>query len=282
MHKWKNVAIVGVGMIGGSIGLALRKRGLVERVIGVGRNPESLQRALRRGAVTEITSRVEDLDDSLDLAVVCTPVATIADFVLRFARQFSRPVVITDAGSTKGDILQAVERNWPGGPVQFVGSHPLAGSEKTGPDYADAELLVGRKVIVTPGNTARAEVVADLNAWWQLLGAEVHTMSADAHDRAVAWISHLPHVVASLLAAGTPADCLPWVASGWRDTTRVAAGDVGLWSQIVATNRGHLLAALDAFQGHIQDFRIALSEDHPAGWERLLTEGKERRDAVAD
>jgi prephenate dehydrogenase len=114
------------------------------------------------------------------------------------------------------------------------------------------------------------------------LGSDVHRVAADEHDRTVAWISHLPHLVASLVAAVTPADCLPWAATGWRDTTRIAAGDVPLWSQIIATNRAHLLHALESFGGRLHELQRALLENDPQVWELVLTQGKDHRDAVAD
>lgn len=282
MKSWNSVAIVGVGLIGGSIGRGLLRRKLTNRVIGFGRNEASLQRARDLGAITEFITKWDSGHELPELVVVCTPVGTVARIVLEFARQANDRVVITDVGSTKVEILQAIETGWPGGPAQFIGSHPLAGSDKTGPEHADADLLEGRTVVITPGAVTPAEATADVTSLWKQLGARVHTMSAGEHDRALAWVSHLPHIVAAALAAVTPIEHLPLVASGWRDTTRIAGGDVSLWNQIVASNRENLQPTIEAVQERLQKLNRALLQNDPIVWDRLLSEGKERRDSVAD
>jgi len=280
-HCYSTVSIVGVGLIGGSVGLAVRKRNLAERVVGIGRNAASLRRAQRRGAVTSTTTRLAQGVAESELVVVCTPVESIVEHVRAAAGACPPGALITDAGSTKGRIVSsldgALERD-----VTFVGSHPLAGSEKKGPEFADASLFEDRVVVITPTRRTRKSGVQAIEQFWQSLGARVVRMSPEAHDEAVAATSHVPHVVASALAAATPESMLRLVATGWLDSTRVAAGDVELWTQILVENRDSVLSALDRCDKGLASFRAALAKGDRKRLAALLRAGKERRDAVGD
>ena len=280
MSKWNSVAIVGVGLIGGSIGAALLRRQLAERVIGVGRRDTSLDRALACGVVTETTRDVTAAAQEADLVVVCTPVEVIPDVVVT-AGQVTN-CLITDAGSTKRWLLDQIAARWPDFAERFVASHPLAGSDKGGPEYADSELFVDRTAVVTPVADSPPNVVEQISQLWESLGSRVDMIDPDEHDKAMAAVSHLPHLVAAALASATPSEWLPLVASGWRDTTRVAAGDVELWSQIVNTNRAPILAAVDRFIAQMEQFREAVRDANAQQWEDGLHAGKVQRDRVAD
>ena len=193
MKSWNTVAIVGVGMIGGSIGLALRKRKLARRVIGVGRREETLRRAERVGAITEATLRLDEAVKAADVVVVATPVGQIVERVCCVAEHAPSTALLTDAGSTKATLVRQIERALPT-KVRFIGSHPLAGSEKTGPESADADLLVGRLVVITPTRRTPAGVADDAAAFWLALGADVVSMSPAAHDIAARWWLNTEHV----------------------------------------------------------------------------------------
>jgi prephenate dehydrogenase len=283
MRTWETVAIIGVGLIGGSIGLALRKRKLARRVVGIGRRAESLQAALDYGCVTHTTTSIAEGVQQAQIVVVCTPVESVAGTVAEAAGHCPPGCVITDAGSTKAQLVARAEKlladRLPGR-MPFVGSHPLAGSEKNGPQAATADLLMGRVVIVTASAISDREVVAAIEAFWQSLGARVVRMSPQDHDAALARTSHLPHLVASALSAATPADLLPLTATGWQDTTRIAAGDAELWRQIFLANREATLKALADFETVLAGFRAALEAADGAKLADLLAEGKRRRDAV--
>ncbi len=281
MTQRDTVAILGAGLIGGSIGLALRRRGLARRVIGVGRRESTLQKALAREAITDATTDLAVGVAQADLVIVCTPVCHIVEHVRQTAQHAPPGVLITDAGSTKGEIVAALEQNLPRGAV-FVGSHPMAGSEKTGPEFAEADLFERRATIVTPTANTPPAAVEQIEAFWRSLGSQVFRMSPQAHDAAVATISHTPHVAASVLAAVTPEELLPLVGGGWLDTTRVAAGDVELWRQILTENRGHVLRSLDEFEKTLASFRDALARGDDAYFVHLLEQGKRRRDAVGN
>jgi prephenate dehydrogenase len=283
MRTWDTVAIVGVGLIGGSIGLALRERKLARRVIGIGRRKASLDKALARGCVTEITTRIADGVKQAGLIVVCSPVELIAEHVAQAGRHCPEGSLLTDAGSTKAELVVKAETaladRFPMH-MPFVGSHPLAGSEKNGPEAASADLFTGRVVVVTETEVSDHDVVDTIEQFWQSLGARVVRMSPEDHDAALARTSHLPHLIASALAAATPTELLPLTATGWQDSTRIAGGDVELWRQIFLANRSPTLKALADFETVLSRFRAALEAADGSVLAELLAEGKRRRDAV--
>jgi prephenate dehydrogenase len=276
------LAIVGVGLIGGSLGLAVRKHKVAHRVIGVGRDRHKLDKALDLGAVDEFTTDIYHGVREADLVVVCTPVESIVDFVQQAALNARPKTLITDAGSTKELIVKQVEADLKKhkSSVDFVGSHPMAGSEKNGAEHSRPDLFEGRAVIITPGKRSSLDAVERIHDFWRAVGANVLQMSPAEHDRAVAAISHVPHVVASALAAATPEESLPLAAGGWLDTTRIAAADVELWRQILAQNRGHVLKALAQFEKVLSGIRAALESENDAKLLKLLQAGKNIRDAV--
>lgn len=279
MKPWDTVAVIGVGLIGGSIGLALRERSLALNVVGVGRNEKRLGIAQQCGAVTSTTTDWSEGVRDAELIVVCTPVDHVVDHVGRVRRSCGANTLITDAGSTKGRICREIESQ-PVADGIFVGSHPMAGSHKSGPEHARAGLFEGSVTVVTPTEETREEYAERIELFWKSLGSDVVRMSPEEHDRAVAAISHLPHVVASALAASTSPDHLTLAGSGWRDTTRVAAGDAELWRQILADNRDHVLQSLDNFAKVLTEFRDAFAAEDQTELTRLLEVGKRNRDSL--
>jgi prephenate dehydrogenase len=282
-NRWKTVAIIGVGMIGGSIGRALTERKLAERLIGIGRRKQSLDAARKLGCVTETTTSIAQGVADAQLVVVCTPVELIPHHVAEAARHAPAGALLTDVGSTKALLVAESEqllRERMAGPLPFVGSHPIAGSEKTGADAARGDLFVGRTVVVTPTAASDGAAVDQIEQFWQSLGAQTVRMSPGDHDAALARTSHLPHLVASALAAATPAELLALAAGGWCDTTRIAAGDPELWRQILAANSVHALKALADFETVICRLRKALEAGDGQLLAEILQEGKRRRDAV--
>jgi prephenate dehydrogenase len=285
MARFRSVTIVGVGLIGGSIGLALRARGLADKVIGVGSRASTLEAAKKLAAITDIAPDLPAAVAEADFVVVCAPVDHIVESVKKLAPHCRPGTLVTDAGSTKLDIVTALARagqkSWPAS-VAFIGSHPLAGNEKKGPQHASADLFADRVVVITPTSDTRGEDLARLSDFWTALGAQVVHMPADEHDRALAATSHLPHLVASALAAATPAKHLALTAGGWQDTTRIAAGDPTLWRQILLTNRANVLASLDDLTARLTAWRTALEAGDATELERLLSEGKRIRDAAGN
>ena len=284
MQRWESVTIVGAGLIGASIGLALRERSLVKSVIGVGRRASTLRKAKQRGAVTSTTTVLSRGVRDAQLIVICTPIDRIATSVVEAAAHCPQGAVITDAGSTKLEIVRAVEAalKRAANQVAFVGSHPMAGSEKTGPAHAQADLFEGRVAVVTPARQTNSAAVDQVERFWRLLGCKVVRMSPKEHDRSVAAISHMPHLVASALAAATPEEELQLASTGWLDTTRIASGAPDLWRQILLDNRGGVLKSLDKFEKVLASFRRALEQDEQEQLLQLLEAGKQRRDSLGN
>jgi prephenate dehydrogenase len=279
MKPLKTVAIVGVGLIGGSIGLALRERKLAERVIGIGRRQESLRIARRVGAVTNTTIDLDKGVAEADLVVVCTPVGRIVEDVRQAAEHSPEGILITDAGSTKQDLVAALDGSLPRG-CRFLGSHPLAGSEKTGPAFAAADLFEGRVAILTPTKNTRAEDFDFLEQLWQALGSVVVKMTPEEHDRALAFTSHLPHIASAALAGLIPEKFFRFVGSGMLDTTRIAAGDPELWLQIIVHNRENILSALEQYGSKLSALHAALRDGDAEEILKILTLAKKNRDAL--
>ena len=279
MKSLSSVAIVGVGLIGGSIGMALRERKLAQRVIGIGRRQESLRVARRVGAVDHTTIDIEKGVAEAELIVVCTPVGRIVEDVGKAAMHCPEGALITDAGSAKQSIVAALDEGLPRG-CRFLGSHPLAGSEKTGAAFARADLFEGRIAILTPTKNTRAEDFDFLEEFWEALGSVVVQLSPEEHDRALALTSHLPHIVAAALAASVPEKYFRLAGPGMNDTTRIASADAELWAQIFSLNRDNVLTALERYSTNISALQSAVREGNHDEIIRILTLAKKNRDAL--
>lgn len=277
---WPTVAVVGVGLVGGSVGLALRARKLAGRVIGVGRSAASLAEAKRCGAITDATTDLPRAAAEADLVVVATGVGSIPGLLDAIDAAVRPGTLITDAGSTKATIVAAWERTLKSRRGRFVGGHPIAGSHRRGPAAAAADLFEGRVAIVTPGRKTPAADVDDAAHVWAALGSTVFTMSPKEHDRLLAATSHAPHVVAAALAVATPPEARRFTAGGWRDTTRIAAGDPDLWADILLDNAPQVAAALTRTARTLEKLLAALARQDRRKLVALLTAAKEARDAV--
>lgn len=278
---WETVALVGVGLIGGSIGRGLLERGLARRVIGIGRSAARLKDAQQLGALTASSLDLAAGVSEADVVVLCTPVELIAEQAVAAVAHAPAHALVTDAGSTKGQIVAAVEKKLRGR-GHFVGSHPMAGSEKAGVAESRPDLFEGKAVVVTPTKRTAPVDAERVGEFWASLGARVLMMTPDAHDRAVAATSHLPHLLASALAAVTREEDMPLVANGWLDTTRIAAGDAELWRQIFQSNDKYLLQALTRFEKQLTAARRALERGDGARLTQLLAQGKAVRDALGN
>ena len=279
MKQWDTVAIVGVGLIGGSIGMALRQRKLAKNVVGIGRRQASLRIARRVEAVTHTTVDLNKGVAEAELVVVCTPVGQIVEHVRQAAQHCPERILITDAGSTKQSIVEALDGGLGHG-CRFLGSHPLAGSEKAGATNASAELFEGRLAILTPTKNTRAEDFDLLEQFWQSLGSVVIQMTPEEHDQALAITSHLPHVAAAVLAIVVPEKYFRLAGTGMSDTTRVAGGDPELWRQILTLNRNNVLTALEQYGAKLAALHAAIRDDNQDEILRLLTLAKKNRDAL--
>ncbi len=279
--QFDTVAIVGVGLIGGSIGMAIRKRRLARRVVGVGRQISSLNKARRLGAVDCGTTKLSQGVADAELVFFCTPVDRIVEQAQEAAVHCSPRTVLTDSGSTKARIVSRLERGLPDG-VSFIGSHPLAGSERSGVQEARADLFDGRVCVVTQTARTPPAPLHRIEKFWQSLGSRVIRMFPEDHDRALAYTSHLPHLAAAALSVVLPEKYYEVVASGFRDTTRIAASDPDLWTAIFLENKGPLLDALVDYESVLKEFRIALERAGKQRLRALWEESKNRRNSVAE
>ena len=271
------LAIVGIGLLGGSIALAARRRQVAERIIGVDQ-PGARAQALRLSIIDEAL----DLSGAAavaDLLIVCTPVDCIASQILAAAPACRPGCLLTDVGSTKAEIVRSVEAHLPPG-VAFVGSHPLAGSEKNGSEHARAALFDKKQVVVTPTPRTDPIAVERIGSFWKALGAVVRVMEPEAHDRALALTSHLPHLVASALAGVLTPDLFSLTATGFRDTTRLAASNPALWTAILSANSAAVLQAIDRYSEQLAQYRAVLAANDRAGLEALLGLGKKNKEGL--
>jgi prephenate dehydrogenase len=276
--QFEQITIIGVGLIGGSVSLAAKARGVARRVVGVDRNADALKTAEQLGAIDAGTTSIAEGVRGSGLVVACTPVDRIAE-VLTKAFEHGDSILYTDAGSVKDGLAAAVEWARRDG-MAYVPAHPLAGAEKNGVENARADLFENRVTIITPYCTNDENAVELVADFWHSLGSRVVRMDEVEHDRVLAFTSHLPHAVASGVAGVTRKEWLSLSAGGFRDVTRIAAGDPKLWGAIFEANRDGVLAALAAFTDRINEFRTLLEAGDRAGVERWLTEGKQVRDAL--
>lgn len=277
--RFATVAIVGVGLIGGSIAAAVRQRSVCRTILGVGRDTKRLAEAQRRGLIDDLAVDLELAAARADLLVFCTPVDRIVAGVHAAALAAQPGTLITDAGSVKGAICDGLAGRVPAG-IEFVGSHPLAGSEKQGFEHADAMLFERRVCVVTPVATNSPDAIRRIAGFWEAIGSRVLEMTPQAHDEVLARTSHVPHVVAAALAATLSDDDRPLAATGFRDTTRIAAGDAELWSAILLANAGPVLAGLKTYEAALADLRQAIEREDASRLRKLLASAKTARDAL--
>ncbi|WP_353174011.1 prephenate dehydrogenase [Paracandidimonas soli] len=268
------LAVVGVGLIGGSFAAALRRAGKVGKVIGAGRSRDALVRAKGLGLIDEAVA-LEDAARQADIIALATPVGAIPAILSRLLPFLKPDALLTDVGSTKADVVKAARSALGDRSECFVPGHPIAGAEKTGPEAASADLFVGRTVVLTPleENTEQCRTLAiDL---WKACGARVVLMEPDAHDAALASVSHVPHFLASVFMAqvsgADDADLrLSLAGSGFRDFTRISAGSAEMWQDIFMANRDAVLQELKAFRALLEQTESALAQGDARELHELL------------
>ena len=275
----KHVTVIGVGLLGGSAALAIKAHDPSVRVAGVGRRKVSLDAALEVGAIDTAHFDPAECVGESDLVILATPVGAFEKHLRAAAPALRADALVTDVGSTKVCVARLAGRILgPGGP--FVGSHPMAGSEQKGVRFSRADLFAGATCIITPTGATRGDVADAIEAFWESLGMRVVRRSPAAHDRAVARISHLPHMLAGLMMLLPGKNDLDVSASGFRDVTRLASGDPEMWRDILLTNRSAVLAALDRFCEDTAVLRELIDGGDGAAIERFLTRAKKRRDTT--
>ncbi len=277
------LAVIGVGLIGGSFALALKQARLATQVVGAGRGQANLRLALERGAIDSIAPDAASAARDADVILVAAPVAQFPRLFAELAPGLAPTAIVTDAGSTKRDVIAAARRALGAKIAQFVPGHPIAGGEKSGAAAASAELFRGRRVVLTPLAENRADVAGRIEKLWQACGANVTRMEAEEHDAVLAAVSHLPHVLAYALVhevAGraNAGQLFSFAAGGFRDFTRIASSHPEMWRDICVANRDRLLAELRCYQAKLASMEKLLEAADGAGLERLFAEAREARD----
>jgi len=259
------VAIVGVGLIGGSLAMVMRERGLAGRIVGVGRGQANLDAALRLGVVDSATRDLAEGVRGADLVVVATPVLKIAETVRRAAPHLKPGCIVTDAGSVKAAIIDEIEPIVPEG-VSFVPGHPIAGTENSGVEAAFPTLYQGRVCILTPTDGTDRAAVEAVRRLWEEAGSRVVIMDPALHDRVLAAVSHLPHMIAYTLVntvadledSGT--DALSFSAGGFKDFTRIASSSPEMWADICALNRDRIVEMIGLFQDRLAELKVHIEK----------------------
>jgi prephenate dehydrogenase len=276
------VVIVGVGLIGGSFALALKKAGAAQSIVGMGRSPEALARALELGIIDAATDSPQQAMRGADLVLVAAPVAQTGTILASLLPWLEQGTVVTDAGSTKSDVVAAARAALGERVCQFVPGHPIAGRESNGPDAALAELYRGKKAVLTPLPENAPDAVERVAAAWRACGAIIHQLTPQEHDKVFAAVSHLPHLLAYALvddiAAKPHAGLLfQYAASGFRDFTRIAGSSPEMWRDISLANRDALLGELDAYLAQLTSLRAKLAAGDGAGLEGVYANAQRAR-----
>ncbi len=278
----ERLVIVGVGLIGGSFALALRQAGQVRHIVGVGRSQANLRTALERGVIDEIADSAASAVRGADLVLLALPVGAMPALLREIAPHLSSDCIVTDAGSTKQDVVAAAKAGLAEKFKQFVPGHPIAGAENSGVTAARADLYRGRQVVLTPLAENAAAMVERVAALWQACGAGVAQMNPEAHDRIFAAVSHLPHLAAFALvddlAGRSEADTyFRYAGSGFRDFTRIAGSHPEMWRDIALANREAVLAELEAYIAELEQIRGLLARGDAAGLEAIFQRASHAR-----
>lgn len=276
------MAVLGLGLLGGSVAIAAKTHGLAREVVGAGRRRAPLERALAAGIVDSVCSPAEAVVGA-DFVVLGTPVGSMSQLVSDVAKGLEVGCLVTDVGSVKGSVIETIPGLLPAG-VEFVGSHPMAGSHLRGPDHARADLFLGATCVVTPRPGQSAAAVERVEGFWRDLGARIERRTPAAHDEEVAWVSHLPHLVAFAFAdsLGAAPDRVGRLAGGgFRDFTRIAQSDAELWGEILTLNGKALAGPLNHFSESLAKIARALEEGDGESLERLLNQARNRLVEVA-
>jgi prephenate dehydrogenase len=282
----KKIVIFGVGLIGGSVALALKKAGSTAQIVGLGRSTESLQTALALGVIDVASTDVASAVQNADLILIATPVAQTPAILKAIQPHLSPNTIITDAGSTKSDVLAYAQATLGAQAKQFVGGHPIAGAEKSGVSAATVDLYSNKNVVLTPIQDNSVDAIQQVKNLWQSCGANVSEMSAATHDSIFAAVSHLPHLLAFALVddiASRPnaEQLFGFAASGFRDFTRIAGSHPEMWRDISLANKTALLSELIAYQAELAQLKQLLENEDGAGLQALFERASTARNAWA-
>ena len=282
--RWNKITLVGVGLLGGSLGLAIKRRRLARRVEGYVRRVASVVECRKVRAVDRATEDLSGAVTDADLVILCTPLAQMLPLVKQMLPALRRGAIVTDVGSVKVSVVKQIESLVAKAGAYFVGSHPMAGAEKTGVSAARANLFVGAVCVVTPTRKSNKAAVQKLERFWKSIGARPLILTPETHDALVSRSSHLPHVVAATLASHVLGPAQPkhqaaLCANGFRDTTRIASGSPEMWRDIALANRRNLTKAVNALIADLRKLQRSLAKADAKAVTDFFETAKRRRDA---
>jgi prephenate dehydrogenase len=285
MRRLRSLAVVGVGLIGGSFAMALRRAGAVASIVGFDRDKAALQKAAELGVIDTAAGSVSEAVRGAELVAIAVPVRAAARVLHDVGLALDPAAVVTDMGSTKGDVVETARAELRDRFSRFVPGHPIAGRETSGVESATAELFRGARVVLTPDAATAPDAVDVVKGAWEAAGGRVSLMDSAEHDRIFAAVSHLPHMlsfalVSELAARADSADLLGYAGGGFRDFTRIAASSPEMWRDIALANRGALLAEIDRYTAQLAVFRALIEKGDGPGLERLMTEARASREAM--
>ncbi len=281
--RWNKITLVGVGLLGGSLGLALRRRKLAKEIAGYVRREASIAECEQAGATDYATTDLLAAVSNADLIILCTPLAQMKSLTRQMLPALKRGAIVSDVGSVKACVVKDVETLIHKAGAHFVGSHPMAGGEKQGVLAARAELFENAICVVTPTRKTNATALRKVETLWRDVGARLLRTTPEAHDEFVSRSSHLPHLLAATLAnlvlnPKLPKEQTKLCATGFRDTTRIASGSPEMWRDIAMTNRKYLLRAVKTFAGDLGKFEKALKQNDAQAIANFFQTAKQRRD----
>ncbi|MCA1957138.1 MAG: prephenate dehydrogenase/arogenate dehydrogenase family protein [Nitrospira sp.] len=287
---FKQAAIVGVGLIGGSLGMVLRGKALADHVVGIGRREENLKTAVEMGAIDRYVSDPKDGVRGSDLVILATPVDTYERHLKEWAHCLEPGTIVSDVGSVKGSLVERSEAVMPPG-VHFVGAHPIAGKEKTGVAEGSAHLFKGARCIVTPTKKTDPQALERIKRLWEETGSILLTMDPHLHDQILGAVSHLPHAAAFALMIAladmrdhrlSSLDLARHSGGGLRDTTRIAASSPEMWRDIFVWNRDNVVPLIDMYQRALDELKRLIAAGDAAGIERVIERAKREREKLSD
>ena len=281
--QFKKITIIGVGLLGGSIGLAVRQQRLAGEIAGFVRRAASVKDCEKAGAVDYATTDLLAAVSKADLVILCTPLAQMRSLAEQILPALKRGAIVTDVGSVKAGVVRELESLIQKAGAYFVGSHPMAGGEKMGVQAARTDLYANAVCVLTPTKKSKAAAVRKLEQFWKSLGARTLRLDAAQHDLLVSRSSHLPHVVAAALVnlvldPAHPQTQVGLCATGFRDTTRIASGSPEMWRDIALANRKNLCRSVDTFMAELKKLQVALKTGDAKKVESFFATAKSRRD----
>jgi len=275
MRIFNKVVIIGTGLIGGSLGLAMKKKGLAKTIVGLSRLQKNAIIAKQLGAIDIVARSIEAVNDA-DLVILATPIDTIIDIALKLSKKIKKNCIAIDVGSTKEQIVSKLSRIIP----NFLGCHPLAGSEKRGIVNFKAELFKDSICIITPTNKTNKVTLKKIKLLWRELGAQLVILTPKKHDQILALTSHLPHALAFSLIGAIPDHFLNLSSNGLKDTTRIAGSDANIWNQVFLSNRKNLISAISSFQTKLKNLELALKNNNKKELNSILCAAKKKREKL--